>query len=66
MESGFTRTKKIDRQSPDIYAQYEAVANYFEEIPDYITVVVSPGDHDAVLKSITWPSNPQRICSQII
>ena len=49
----------------DIYAQYEAVAHYFEEIPDYITVVVSPGDHDAVRKALPGPAIPKEFAPKL-
>lgn len=32
----------------DIYRQYHALADYLKEIPDHITMVVHPGNHDAV------------------
>jgi len=33
---------------PDIYKQYETAAKLLAEIPDYITMVIAPGNHDAV------------------
>ena len=43
----------------DIYKQYEAAANYFSEIPDYIKIIVSPGDHDGVRKALPSPAIPK-------
>lgn len=40
----------------DIYKQYEACAEYLAELPDYINIVMSPGDHDAVRKAIPTPA----------
>ncbi len=39
----------------DIYKQYELFDKALEEIPDYITVVVVPGNHDAVRKAEPQP-----------
>jgi DNA polymerase II small subunit len=32
----------------DVYTQYEVLADYLKKIPDYIEVVLAPGNHDAV------------------
>jgi len=39
---------------PDIYEQYEALAEYLKEIPDHIKMVIHPGNHDAAR-----PAEPQ-------
>ncbi len=39
---------------PDIYLQYEKLAEYLKEIPDHIKMVIHPGNHDAVR-----PAEPQ-------
>jgi len=38
----------------DVYRQYEALAEQFKLIPDYISIVIQPGNHDAVR-----PAEPQ-------
>jgi len=38
----------------DVYRQYEAVAEQFQLIPDHISVIMQPGNHDAVR-----PAEPQ-------
>jgi DNA polymerase II small subunit len=38
----------------DIYRQYEALAQLFQHIPDHITIIIQPGNHDAVR-----PAEPQ-------
>lgn len=38
----------------DIFKQYDAAAKLLAQIPDYITIVIAPGNHDAVR-----PSEPQ-------
>jgi len=32
----------------DIYKQYEVFSNYISQIPEYIKIIISPGNHDAV------------------
>jgi DNA polymerase II small subunit len=49
----------------DIYDQYQACANYFSEIPDYIEIIVSPGDHDAVRKAIPAPALAKDIAAPL-
>jgi DNA polymerase II small subunit len=45
----------------DIYKQYEAAAKLLAQIPDYITLIIAPGNHDAVR-----PSEPQPAISKDI
>jgi DNA polymerase II small subunit len=40
----------------DIYEQYKAAAEVIREIPDYIEVVIIPGNHDAVRRALPQPS----------
>ena len=40
----------------DVYKQYELVAQYIEQIPDYIKVIVIPGNHDAVRQALPQPA----------
>jgi len=39
----------------DVYAQYRLAAKYIEQIPDYIEVIVIPGNHDAPRKALPQP-----------
>jgi DNA polymerase II small subunit len=39
---------------PNIYDQYKALAAQFQLIPDHITIIIQPGNHDAVR-----PAEPQ-------
>ena len=39
---------------PDIYDQYEKLAEYLKDIPDHIKMVIHPGNHDAAR-----PAEPQ-------
>jgi len=40
----------------DIEKQYEAVARYIEELPDWVEVLVNPGNHDAVRRLEPQPA----------
>ncbi len=39
----------------DVYDQYKKAAEYFSRIPEHITVIVSPGNHDAVRQAEPQP-----------
>jgi len=48
---------QIDELSiPDVYKQYEMAARFFEQIPDYIDVIIVPGNHDACRKALPQPA----------
>ena len=38
----------------NLYKQYEVLADYISQIPDYISIIIQPGNHDAVR-----PAEPQ-------
>jgi len=38
----------------DLYKQYESLANYISEIPEHVSIIIQPGNHDAVR-----PAEPQ-------
>lgn len=40
----------------EVYAQYKLAGNFIEQIPDYIEVVVIPGNHDASRKALPQPA----------
>jgi DNA polymerase II small subunit len=40
----------------DIYGQYKLAAKYIEQIPDYIEVIIIPGNHDAPRKALPQPA----------
>lgn len=51
---GIYPNQEKDLDISDIYSQYETLAGMLEEIPDRISVIVSPGNHDFVR-----PAEPQ-------
>jgi len=40
----------------DVHKQYRLAAKYIEQIPDYIEVVIIPGNHDASRKALPQPA----------
>ncbi len=45
----------------DIYGQYEALASMVSALPDHVTVIMIPGNHDAVRPAEPQPAFPQQI-----
>jgi DNA polymerase II small subunit len=43
----------------DIFEQYREAAKLFEQIPEYIEVVIIPGNHDASRKALPQPALPK-------
>ncbi len=43
----------------DVHKQYDFAIKYLEKIPDYIEIVLSPGNHDAARKSLPQPAIPE-------
>ncbi|OYT48999.1 hypothetical protein B6U79_02465 [Candidatus Bathyarchaeota archaeon ex4484_231] len=43
----------------DIYKQYQAAAELISQIPDYIEVIMIPGNHDAVRRALPQPALPK-------
>ncbi|RME78323.1 DNA-directed DNA polymerase II small subunit [Candidatus Woesearchaeota archaeon] len=45
---GIYPNQENDLEIKDIYKQYEKIAQYLAMIPDYITIIICPGNHDAM------------------
>jgi len=43
----------------DVYKQYQEVAKFVERIPDYIELIIIPGNHDATRKALPQPAIPK-------
>ena len=43
----------------DIYEQYREAAKLFEQIPEYIQIIIIPGNHDATRKALPQPAIPK-------
>jgi len=49
----------------DVHKQYNFAAKYLEKIPDYIEIVISPGNHDASRKALPQPAIPEGYLTSI-
>ncbi|RLI06064.1 DNA-directed DNA polymerase II small subunit [Candidatus Bathyarchaeota archaeon] len=49
----------------DVYKQYEVAAKIFEQVPDYIKVIIIPGNHDATRKTLPQPAIPKKFAEPI-
>jgi len=49
----------------NIYEQYRIIAKYLREIPDYIDVLIIPGNHDSVRQALPQPAIPKE-CMELI
>ncbi|MEM2356691.1 MAG: DNA-directed DNA polymerase II small subunit [Candidatus Bathyarchaeia archaeon] len=46
-------------QITNIYEQYKIIAKYLREVPDYIDILIIPGNHDAVRQALPQPAIPK-------
>ncbi len=44
----------------DVREQYEKARSYLEQIPDYITIIISPGNHDSSRQALPQPAIPEK------
>ena len=49
----------------DIYKQYDFFAQYLDELPDYVEVIVGPGNHDAVRRLEPQPMLSKQYASAL-
>jgi len=49
----------------DVYEQYEKAAKIIQNIPDYIEVVIIPGNHDATRQALPQPAIPRKYSEPI-
>ncbi|ACV24899.1 DNA-directed DNA polymerase II small subunit [Methanocaldococcus fervens] len=50
-----------DLYEVDIVEQYKEIAMYLEQIPEHISIIISPGNHDAVRPAEPQPKLPNKI-----
>lgn len=60
---GIYPNQEKELQINDIYEQYQAAAQYLNQIPGHIKIVLSPGNHDAVRQAEPQPAFSDRIKS---
>ncbi len=49
----------------DVYEQYSVFAEFLNQIPDYIEIVVGPGNHDAIRRAEPQPRLPDELSEQL-
>jgi DNA polymerase II small subunit len=62
---GIYPNQKDDLVIPDIYDQFKKAAEYLSEIPDYIKVFYSSGNHEPVRNAIPRPAVPNKYCNEL-
>jgi len=50
---------------PDVYEQYRLAARFIEQIPDYVEVVLTPGNHDPVRQALPQPAIPKEFAEPV-
>jgi DNA polymerase II small subunit len=50
---------------PDIYEQYRSAAKFIEQIPEYVDVILVPGDHDAARQALPQPAIPKEFAEPL-
>jgi DNA polymerase II small subunit len=50
---------------PNLYEQYRLAASFLEKIPDYIEIILIPGNHDAVRQALPQPAIPKDFAEPI-
>ena len=63
---GVYPAQKEDLNISDIYQQYKKAAEFLSEIPDYIKVFYSSGNHDPVRNAIPRPAVPAKYTEDLI
>jgi len=58
---GIYPNQESELEISDIYRQYEALAEKFQDIPDHIQMIIQPGNHDAVRPAEPQPTFPSEI-----
>jgi len=49
----------------DIHRQYSVVSRFLEQIPDYIELIIIPGNHDASRKALPQPAIPKEYAESL-
>ncbi len=62
---GIYPNQEEELEITDIFGQYEAFEKYIEQIPEYIEIIISPGNHDAVRNADPQPPIPKELLPNI-
>lgn len=49
----------------DIFEQYKVFSEFIQEIPEYIQVIISPGNHDAIKTADPQPKLPEELVPEL-
>ncbi len=56
---GVYPNQEKDLQITDIYEQFRIFSQYIEQIPDHISIIVIPGNHDGIRRALPQPAIPK-------
>ncbi len=62
---GVYPNQEKELEETDIRKQYILVAQYIEQIPKHIQVIIIPGNHDATRQALPQPSIPKKYCEEL-
>jgi len=62
---GIYPNQEAELAIPDVYSQYRFAAQYVEQVPDYIDVILIPGNHDATRQSLPQPEVPKEFADPV-
>jgi DNA polymerase II small subunit len=63
---GIYPSQEDDLLVKDIFGQYEKTATLLQELPDYITTIIIPGNHDAVRLALPQPAIPKKFMQPVL
>lgn len=55
---GVYPNQQLELTIRDVHKQYNYAVKYLEKVPEYIEIVLSPGNHDAARKALPQPAIP--------
>ena len=55
VEAGIYPGQEKELEIQDVYKQYDTLMGYLEQVPEYINIVMIPGNHDAVRRADPQP-----------
>ncbi|MEM4296081.1 MAG: metallophosphoesterase [Candidatus Anstonellales archaeon] len=58
---GIYPNQEQDLEIKDIYKQYEYLQAFLEQLPDYVEIIISPGNHDAVRRAEPSPAIDKKL-----
>ncbi|MBN3037350.1 MAG: DNA-directed DNA polymerase II small subunit [Candidatus Diapherotrites archaeon] len=62
---GIYPNQEYELETTDIFEQYRQFKQYLEQLPDYVEVVLTPGNHDAVRTADPQPAMSNEVTNNI-